>query len=104
EWPRRAGLLRGARRLGPAHRRMGSADEVDAGAGAWERPRRVVGDDAAGLPPRRLRARGHAVGAGAPGLIVPDLSQAWPRPAHPRPIVIIGAGAIVRTAHLPAYR
>jgi predicted dehydrogenase len=35
---------------------------------------------------------------------VPDLIQAWPRPAHPRPIVIIGAGAIVRTAHLPAYR
>jgi len=30
--------------------------------------------------------------------------QAWPLPAHPRPIVIIGAGAIVRTAHLPAYR
>lgn len=35
---------------------------------------------------------------------MPDLIQAWPRPAHPRPIVIIGAGAIVRTAHLPAYR
>jgi predicted dehydrogenase len=33
-----------------------------------------------------------------------DLTQAWPRPAHPRPIVIIGAGGIVRTAHLPAYR
>jgi predicted dehydrogenase len=32
-----------------------------------------------------------------------DLRQAWPRPASPRPIVIIGAGAIVRTAHLPAY-
>jgi predicted dehydrogenase len=32
-----------------------------------------------------------------------DLLQAWPRPAHPRPIVVIGAGAIVRTAHLPAY-
>jgi predicted dehydrogenase len=35
---------------------------------------------------------------------VPELTQAWPRPAHPRPIVVIGAGAIVRTAHLPAYR
>jgi predicted dehydrogenase len=34
----------------------------------------------------------------------PDLVQAWPRPAHPRPIVVIGAGAIVRTAHLPVYR
>ena len=34
----------------------------------------------------------------------PELTQAWPRPSHPRPIVIIGAGAIVRTAHLPVYR
>jgi predicted dehydrogenase len=33
-----------------------------------------------------------------------DLMQAWPRPSRPLPIVIIGAGAIVRTAHLPAYR
>jgi predicted dehydrogenase len=33
-----------------------------------------------------------------------ELQQAWPRPAHPRPIVVLGAGAIVRTAHLPAYR
>jgi predicted dehydrogenase len=32
------------------------------------------------------------------------LRQAWPPPAEPRPIVIIGAGAIVRTAHLPAYQ
>jgi predicted dehydrogenase len=32
------------------------------------------------------------------------LRQAWPAPSHPRPIVMIGAGAIVRTAHLPAYR
>jgi predicted dehydrogenase len=32
-----------------------------------------------------------------------DLQQAWPRPTHPRPIVVIGAGAIVRTSHLPAY-
>jgi predicted dehydrogenase len=30
--------------------------------------------------------------------------QAWPLPTTPRPIVVIGAGAIVRTAHLPAYR
>jgi predicted dehydrogenase len=34
----------------------------------------------------------------------PDLTQAWPRPSHPQPIVVIGAGAIVRTAHLPVYR
>ena len=33
-----------------------------------------------------------------------DLTQAWPRPTHPHPIAIIGAGAIVRTAHLPVYR
>jgi predicted dehydrogenase len=32
------------------------------------------------------------------------LPQSWPVPSHPRPIVVIGAGAIVRTAHLPAYR
>ena len=32
-----------------------------------------------------------------------DLRQAWPTPSRPRPIVCIGAGAIVRTAHLPAY-
>jgi predicted dehydrogenase len=32
-----------------------------------------------------------------------DLLQVWPRPGRPRPIVVIGAGAIVRTAHLPAY-
>jgi len=34
----------------------------------------------------------------------PNLRQAWPRPSHPRPIVIIGAGGIVNDAHLPAYR
>jgi predicted dehydrogenase len=33
-----------------------------------------------------------------------NLTQAWPRPTRPRPIAIIGAGAIVRTAHLPVYR
>jgi predicted dehydrogenase len=32
------------------------------------------------------------------------LNQAWNRPSNPRPIVIIGAGGIVRTAHIPAYR
>ena len=32
-----------------------------------------------------------------------DSPQSWPLPALARPIVIIGAGAIVRTAHLPAY-
>jgi len=33
-----------------------------------------------------------------------DLRQAWDRPTRPRPIIVIGAGAIVRTAHLPAYQ
>jgi predicted dehydrogenase len=32
-----------------------------------------------------------------------QLQQFWPRPSRPRPIVIIGAGGIVRDAHLPAY-
>jgi len=33
-----------------------------------------------------------------------QLRQAWPLPSRPRPIVVVGAGAIVRTAHLPSYR
>jgi predicted dehydrogenase len=33
-----------------------------------------------------------------------DLTQAWPIPSQPRAIVIVGGGAIVRTAHLPVYR
>lgn len=32
------------------------------------------------------------------------LRQAWAVPSRPRPIVIIGAGGVVRTAHLPAYQ
>jgi predicted dehydrogenase len=32
------------------------------------------------------------------------LCQSWPLPSRPRPIVVIGAGGIVRDAHLPAYR
>jgi predicted dehydrogenase len=35
---------------------------------------------------------------------MPELTQAWPRPSRPRPIVVIGAGGIVRAAHLPTYR
>lgn len=31
------------------------------------------------------------------------LRQQWPRPSSPRPIVVIGAGSIVRDAHVPAY-
>jgi predicted dehydrogenase len=33
-----------------------------------------------------------------------DVTQAWPRPTRPRPIVLIGAGGIARAAHLPSYR
>lgn len=33
-----------------------------------------------------------------------ELRQAWSVPSRPRPIVIIGAGGIIRTAHLPVYR
>jgi predicted dehydrogenase len=36
--------------------------------------------------------------------VIPALPQDWPAPAAPKPIVIIGAGGIVRDAHLPAYR
>lgn len=32
------------------------------------------------------------------------LAQIWPRPSRTRPITLIGAGAIVTDAHLPAYR
>ncbi len=32
------------------------------------------------------------------------LRQAWAVPSRPRPIVIIGAGGVVRTAHLPVYQ
>jgi len=32
------------------------------------------------------------------------LNQSWKRASNPRPIVIVGAGGIVRTAHIPAYR
>jgi predicted dehydrogenase len=32
-----------------------------------------------------------------------DLRQRWPLPSVPRPIVVVGAGSIVRDAHLPVY-
>lgn len=32
------------------------------------------------------------------------LRQAWAVPSQPRPIAIIGAGGVVRTAHLPVYQ
>lgn len=33
-----------------------------------------------------------------------SLSQSWPLPTNPRPIVTFGAGSIVGDAHFPAYR
>ena len=33
-----------------------------------------------------------------------NLHQSWPAPTHPKPIILIGAGGIVRDAHLPAYK
>jgi predicted dehydrogenase len=33
-----------------------------------------------------------------------DLRQSWPRPSAAKPIVVIGAGSIVRDAHLPIYK
>ena len=32
-----------------------------------------------------------------------DLRQAWPLPSSPLPMVVIGAGSIVRDSHLPVY-
>ena len=32
------------------------------------------------------------------------LRQSWPRPLAPKPIVVVGAGSIVRDAHLPIYQ
>ena len=38
-----------------------------------------------------------------PSTTLSSLRQRWPLPAAPRPIVVIGAGSIVRDAHLPVY-
>lgn len=35
--------------------------------------------------------------------MTPHLRQSWPAPANPKPVVIVGAGGIVRDAHVPAY-
>ncbi|WP_136660522.1 Gfo/Idh/MocA family oxidoreductase [Nitratireductor sp. XY-223] len=35
--------------------------------------------------------------------MIAELNQSWPAPSAPKPIVIIGAGGIIRDAHLPAY-
>ena len=38
------------------------------------------------------------------GTALRGLRQRWPLPKDPRPVVVIGAGGIVRSAHGPAYR
>ncbi len=35
--------------------------------------------------------------------MIESFAQDWPAPSQPKPILIIGAGGIVRDAHLPAY-
>jgi predicted dehydrogenase len=35
--------------------------------------------------------------------MITSYPQDWPAPGNPKPIVLIGAGGIVRDAHLPAY-
>ena len=35
--------------------------------------------------------------------VLDSLNQRWAQPTAPRPIVLIGAGSIVRDAHLPTY-
>lgn len=35
--------------------------------------------------------------------MIPDLTQSWPAPSTSKPIVIVGAGGIIRDAHMPAY-
>src|SRR5688500_10246119 len=50
------------------------------------------------MPPERLSWEGRRMALAA------KLSQAWPRPTEPRPIAVVGAGGVVESAHLPAYR
>ncbi|MEM1287149.1 MAG: Gfo/Idh/MocA family oxidoreductase [Pseudomonadota bacterium] len=33
-----------------------------------------------------------------------NLKQTWPEPSNPKPILFVGAGGIVRDAHIPAYK
>jgi predicted dehydrogenase len=53
---------------------------------------------------RRAEIRATAVSFARIAAMEAPLPQAWPRPSAPRPIVFVGAGAIVENAHLPAYR
>ena len=35
---------------------------------------------------------------------IENLETSWPLPSNKKPIVLIGAGGIVKDAHLPAYK
>ena len=99
--------VRASRGVRAEGRRMGAADEDASTTSAGRSPGRVVGPDGTGLPAvRRFPACRSNGGAGRDDvtLRMTGFRQAWNVPTRPRPIVLIGAGAIVRTAHLPAYR
>src|SRR4051812_4445770 len=64
----------------------------------------MVGRHGAGVPPHRRNRPAVPRGTRSSSVIVRGLTQEWPRATHPRPIVLIGAGGIARTAHLPVYR
>ena len=41
---------------------------------------------------------------GSSANVLAPLRQAWDVPSRPLPVIVVGAGAIVGTAHLPAYQ
>ena len=72
--------------------------------------RRMVGRHGAGLSSGPGDSRSRPLPTSPIGRARPEpgamthLRQAWAVPSRPRPIVIIGAGGVVRTAHLPVYQ
>ena len=71
---------------------------------------RMVGRHGAGFSSRAGERRSRPLPTSPIGRARPEsgamthLRQAWAVPSRPRPIVIIGAGGVVRTAHLPVYQ
>ena len=110
-WPRLSHRVCSARVVESTSRGMGTPHEVAPGTCRRGACRRMVGRHGAGLSsesgysggaghcPRR-RSVAHVLSPGA----ITHLRQAWAVPSRPRPIVIIGAGGVVRTAHLPVYQ
>ena len=100
--------LQSARLLQRARRRVGASDEKPAGAcrGAPER----TSGGLSWSPFFTWISRSRPLPASPNRLVSPDaglltdLRQSWSVPSRPRPIVIIGAGGVVRTAHLPVYQ